>query len=121
MTAEVDSAALVLNTPAARLIASGEERPLLLEEVEALLASDALVVDACRHVVRHAGKVGLARNASGVVCARPRTGRSVAGRRIEGHRCLRAHSERGSPMNHIVRDCESRSGGSARRFDRWPA
>ena len=29
-----------------------QERPLLLEEVEALLASDALVVDACRHVVR---------------------------------------------------------------------
>jgi len=28
-----------------------------LEEVEALLASNALVVDACRHVVRHAGTV----------------------------------------------------------------
>ena len=39
-------------TPAARLIADGEERPLLLDEVEALLASTALVVDACRHVVR---------------------------------------------------------------------
>src|ERR1044072_5240334 len=38
--------------PAARLIARGEERLLLLEEVEALLASKALVVDACRHVVR---------------------------------------------------------------------
>ena len=33
----------------------GEERPLLLEEVEALLASKALVVDACRHVVRRGG------------------------------------------------------------------
>ncbi len=52
LTAEVESACLVLNTPAARLIASGEERLLLLEEVEALLASNALVVDACRHVVR---------------------------------------------------------------------
>src|SRR5258705_6226679 len=52
LTAEVESAFLVLNTPAARLIASGEERPLLLEEVVALLASDAFVVDACRHVVR---------------------------------------------------------------------
>ena len=30
---------------------------LLLEEVEALLASEALVVDACRHVVRDAGMV----------------------------------------------------------------
>src|SRR5947208_1077255 len=35
----------------------GEERRLLLEEVEALLASKALVVDACRHVVRDAGTV----------------------------------------------------------------
>ena len=54
LTAEVDSAFLVLKTPAARLIASGEERLLLLEDVEALLASKALVVDACRHVVRDA-------------------------------------------------------------------
>jgi hypothetical protein len=54
LTAEVETASLVLNTPAARLIASGEERLLLLEEVEALLASKALVVDACRHVVRDA-------------------------------------------------------------------
>ncbi len=54
LMAEVESTALVLNTPAARLIAPGEERPLLLEEVEALLASGALVVDACRHVVRDA-------------------------------------------------------------------
>lgn len=52
LTAEVDSARQVLNTPAARLIARGVERPLLLEEVEALLASQALVVDACRHLVR---------------------------------------------------------------------
>lgn len=57
LTAEVKSASLVLNTPAARRIARGEERLLLLEEVEALLASKALVVDACRHVVRDAGKV----------------------------------------------------------------
>src|SRR5258708_9069106 len=51
LTAEVESAFLVLNTPAARLIARGEERLLLLEEVEALLASKAFVVDACRYVV----------------------------------------------------------------------
>jgi hypothetical protein len=54
LTAEVESASLVLNTPAARLIAKGESRLLLLEDVEALLASKALVVDACRHVVRDA-------------------------------------------------------------------
>jgi DNA-binding transcriptional ArsR family regulator len=52
LTAEVESASLVLSTAAARLIASGEERVLLLEEVEALLASNVFVVDACRHVVR---------------------------------------------------------------------
>jgi tetratricopeptide (TPR) repeat protein len=57
LTAEVESTRLVLNTPAARQIASGEERLLLLDEVEALLASNAFVVDACRHVVRHAGTV----------------------------------------------------------------
>ena len=57
LIAEVESALLVLNTPAARLIASGEERLLLLEEVEALLASNAFVVDACRHVVRDEGTV----------------------------------------------------------------
>jgi hypothetical protein len=52
LMAEVDSASRLLDTPAARLLASGDERPLLLEDVEALLASNALVVDACRHVVR---------------------------------------------------------------------
>src|SRR3954468_12006868 len=57
LTAEVESASLVLSTPAARRIASGEERPLRLEEVEALLASKAFVVDACHHVVRDAGTV----------------------------------------------------------------
>jgi hypothetical protein len=57
LTAEVESASLAMKTPAARLIARGEERPLLLEEVEALPASGALVVDACRHVVRDAGMV----------------------------------------------------------------
>jgi hypothetical protein len=57
LMAEVESASLVMNTTAARLIARGEERPLLLEEVEALLASGAFVVDACRHVVRDAGMV----------------------------------------------------------------
>ena len=57
LTAEVESASLVLNMPAARLIARGEERPLLLDEVEALFASRALIVDACRHVVRDARTV----------------------------------------------------------------
>ena len=54
LTAEVESAFLVLNTPAARLVGRDRGRLLLLEEVEAVLASQALVVDACRHVVREA-------------------------------------------------------------------
>ena len=57
LTAEVESAFLVLTAPAARLITSGEERLLLLEEVETLLASNALIVDAIRHVVRDAHTV----------------------------------------------------------------
>jgi hypothetical protein len=57
LAAEVESASLVLDTPAARLMSSGEERPLLLAEVEVLLSSKALVVDACRHAVRHARTV----------------------------------------------------------------
>ena len=55
LTAEVESASLVLSQPAARLIAGGRERLLLLDEVEALLRSGVLVVDACRNVVRDAG------------------------------------------------------------------
>ncbi|HEY3719443.1 MAG TPA: helix-turn-helix domain-containing protein, partial [Roseiarcus sp.] len=62
LTAEVESAFLLLNTPAARLIVSGEEHLLLLDEIEALQASKALVVDACRHVVHDSrNSVSLAR------------------------------------------------------------
>ncbi len=57
LAAEVRSAQAMLSAPAARLIASGAERLLLLEGVEALLESKAFVVDACRHVVRHERKV----------------------------------------------------------------
>jgi len=56
LMAEVDGAFLALNTPAARLVASGSERLFLLEDVEALFASNAFVVDACRYVVRDDGK-----------------------------------------------------------------
>jgi len=93
LAAEVESAYLVLSTPAARLMASGCERSLLLEDVEALLTSTALVVDACRHVVREAGTViSLVRRP--VLFALARAGGSVAGGRIEGHaRRARVRSE----------------------------
>ena len=57
LIAEVGSASRVLDTPAARRVASGEERLLLLDDVEAILASDALVVDACRNVVSVGGTI----------------------------------------------------------------
>jgi len=55
LLAEVERASMILDTPAARLIGGGTERPLLLEDVEAILASDALVIDACRNAVRQSG------------------------------------------------------------------
>jgi DNA-binding winged helix-turn-helix (wHTH) protein len=55
LSAEVESASSILDSPAAHQLVRGEERPLLLDEVEALLASTSLVVDACRYVVRGAG------------------------------------------------------------------
>lgn len=52
LVAEVEAAARMLDAPAARLIAHGAERPLRLDEVEAILAADVLVLDACRNAVR---------------------------------------------------------------------
>jgi hypothetical protein len=57
LAAEVESAVRLLQAPAARLVANGATRPLPLAEVEALLASKALVVDACRYDVRNGSKV----------------------------------------------------------------
>jgi len=57
LIAEVESAAQVLTTPAARLVMRGDERSLLLQDVEALLQSKALVIDACRHAVRDSDTV----------------------------------------------------------------
>jgi len=54
LVAEVQNAFRVLELPAARLIAHGDERLLQLDEIEVLLASTAFVVDACRYVVRDA-------------------------------------------------------------------
>jgi hypothetical protein len=55
LVAEVESANLILDTPAARLIARGSEHPLLLGEVERLATSTALVIDTFHHVVRRQG------------------------------------------------------------------
>src|SRR5689334_1178039 len=57
LLAEVESASRVLDSPAARLIAHGKDQLLRLGDIETLLVSKALVVDACRHVVCHSDKV----------------------------------------------------------------
>jgi hypothetical protein len=57
LLAEVEAAALELTTPAARRIARGQQTPLKLDAVEALLHSKTLVVDACRHALSHAGQI----------------------------------------------------------------
>ncbi|MBR0756389.1 helix-turn-helix domain-containing protein [Bradyrhizobium jicamae] len=57
LIAEVDGALHALNMPVARLIANGEEKQLQLDHVEAVLTSDTVVVDACRHVVRGGDQV----------------------------------------------------------------
>ena len=59
LTAEVEAALLAFNAPAARLIMGGGERLLSLRDVEALLASDTFIVDACRYAVRSKGRLVL--------------------------------------------------------------
>ncbi len=62
LSAEVSGAFDVLRAPAARAITRGIERPLRLDEIEGLFASHALIVDACRYVVRGArGAIPLTR------------------------------------------------------------
>ncbi|MDR5856145.1 helix-turn-helix domain-containing protein [Caballeronia sp. LZ062] len=51
LSAEVEHAWAMLDTPAARLIAKDGTRVLSLDDVETLFASNALVIDACRHRV----------------------------------------------------------------------
>ncbi len=52
LSAEIDAAASALAAPAARLIANGTARKVTLAEIEMLLGSKILIVDAGRHVVR---------------------------------------------------------------------
>src|SRR5436190_18486340 len=52
LLAEVADARAALDRPAARCIRAGHEQPLRLDEIESLLASGALVVDACRRGLR---------------------------------------------------------------------
>jgi hypothetical protein len=57
LSAEVESAWREMNAPAARLITNGDDRLILLGDVEAVLASAALVIDGVRQLVRGDGRV----------------------------------------------------------------
>lgn len=54
LSAEIAQVEASLQRPAARILHAGHEQPVTLDEVEALLASGTLVVDAVRHAVRDA-------------------------------------------------------------------
>jgi hypothetical protein len=57
LLAEVESTATTLNAPVARLIARGEQRAMLLEDVEELFASNEFIVDTCRYSIREGNKI----------------------------------------------------------------
>ena len=57
LQAEIERAGTALDRPAARQRTAGAWLPLRLHEVAVLLASDALVVDGCRHALRQGGRV----------------------------------------------------------------
>jgi len=54
LSAEVDAMRRALDAPQARIITRGIARPVVVEEVEALQNSNAVIIDACRYVVRDA-------------------------------------------------------------------
>jgi tetratricopeptide (TPR) repeat protein len=56
LLAEIDTAQRQLDIPVARLVGPGSPRALRLDEIEALLASGTLVVDACRQSVCLGGR-----------------------------------------------------------------
>jgi len=108
---------LVLDTPAARLIARGAERPLLLEDVEALLASRALVVDGA--VMSCATPAQWSRSPDDRCCfALARALGEACRRRGEG-RARHAGFRASTPMNRTAPG--ARGDGSAARgaFGRW--
>ena len=56
-TGQVEIAQRELDSPAARLLTQSGERLLRLDEIETLLASNTVIVDACRLAVRHRSRV----------------------------------------------------------------
>ncbi|MDQ0315892.1 HTH domain-containing protein [Amorphus orientalis] len=56
LSVEVEAARSLLAAPAARLLSHKEDQVLTLADVEALLARDVLIIDACRSAVRADGE-----------------------------------------------------------------
>lgn len=54
---EIENALKILQTPAARVLSPTGDQLVVLEDVEKILASSALVVDACRYLVRYKTQV----------------------------------------------------------------
>jgi len=119
LTAEVESASLVLNTPAARLIANGAERTLLLEDVEALQASKRS--SWMRAVTSCVARARRCRSPAVRCCLNSHARWAKRGpETFRGMSCLRAHSERNSWTNRTAPGCVSKSGGCAECFGHSP-
>ena len=93
---EVESASLVLNTPAARLIARGEERLLLLEEVEVVLEFG--LSSWTRAVMSCAAKTRWSRSQGVRCCSRSRVRSAKRGpETCQGMRSSSEHSVQNTP------------------------
>lgn len=119
LVAEVDSANLILDTPAARLIARGSEHPLLLGEVERLATSTALVVDTFHHALRRQGRI-VSLGTRPVLFALARLLAQAWPADVSREELISGASGRSTPTNRIARGCAWRSGGSAPSSSRWP-
>ncbi|CAM5196555.1 DNA-binding protein (Fragment) OS=Bosea thiooxidans OX=53254 GN=ARD30_10590 PE=4 SV=1 [Bosea thiooxidans] len=117
LIAEIGTAHLLLDAPAGRLITGGTARALSIEEVEALQATQALVVDACRHLVR-GGERSISLATRPVLFALARAlGEAWPEDVPRGALIARAFGSRLTDKSHR-RACESRSAGCARSCSR---
>ena len=103
LTAEVESAVRILEDTRRAPHCEWQGAAAPARGGRSVLASNALVVDACRHVVRHARTIVSLATASGAVRARPRAGRSVAGRRAEETLVARAFGAQHVDESHRAR------------------
>jgi tetratricopeptide (TPR) repeat protein len=118
LTAEVESAQAVLNMPAARLLTRDAARSLLLEDVEAVMNSKALVIDACRHVVCQQGTV-ISLATRPVLFALARALAEAWPQDVSRSALIaRAFRAKFTDESHRAR-CGSRSGGSEKSLARW--